>query len=424
MRKKPIVLVVAGLFLWSAGQPSLAGGSGSPCGSFSGDGRVKVGFRGAYDFVRGRDVAMTSSGKVVMVAALETSAKTIFGVVRVRANGSPDLSFSKNGRRTTSFTGQDVPRRVILRGGGRILAGGSAGDALGLAAYLRDGSSDATFGGNGKVVTDVSGGPDQILDLRVEPDGKILAAGMAGDQFAVVRYLPTGALDPAFGDEGIVVTTDGFEGEAESVRLQPDGKLLAVGTSEPNEDSVLGLAVSRFDVDGSLDESFGGGDGRVTTFLRDPEVTRAYAVIVQPDGRIVAGGRSFGEGDYARFVVARYLPDGTLDDSFADGGVNEHFLQPYYSSVYTLAQQADGRIVAAGWTDRLGSPDALAVARYTPSGELDETFSKNGKTYLAYGRASAAAYGVVVRDDRIIAAGEVVGSRARGSYSAVVCLKR
>ena len=421
---KPIVLVVAGLFLCSASVPAVAVGSGSPCRSFSRDGRVKVGFRGAYDFVRGRDVAVTSSGKVVMAAALEKSETTIFGVVRLRANGSPDLSFSKNGRRTTKFTGQDVPRRVVLRGGGTILVGGSAGDAFGLAAYRKDGSNDATFGGIGKVVTDVSGGPDQILDLRVEPDGKILAAGLAGDQFAVVRYLPTGALDPTFGDAGIVVTTDGFEGEVETVRLQPDGKLLAVGTSEYNEDSVRGLAVSRFDIDGSLDEGFGGGDGRVTTFLRDPELTRAYAVIVQPDGRIVAGGRSFGEGDYARFVVARYLPDGTLDDSFANNGVNEHFLQPYYSSVYTLARQADGKILAAGWTDRFGSADALAVARYTPGGELDETFSKNGKTYLAYGQASAAAYGVAVRGDRIIAAGEVVGSRARSSYSAVVCLER
>jgi uncharacterized delta-60 repeat protein len=173
---------------------------GSPPAVAAGDGRVKVGFGGAYDFVEGRDVLVTSSGKVVMVAALDSPPGAVFGVTRLRENGSPDPSFSDNGRRTTTFTGQDVPRRVITRGSGRILAGGSAGDAFGLASYGSDGSLDETFGGDGKVTTDVSGGADQILDLRVEPDGKILAAGLAGDEFAVVRYLPNGTPDPTFGD--------------------------------------------------------------------------------------------------------------------------------------------------------------------------------------------------------------------------------
>jgi hypothetical protein len=86
----------------------------------------------------------------------------------------------------------------------------------------------------------------------------------------------------------------------------------------------------------------------VTSFLPGREVSRAYAVIVQPDDRIVVGGRSFGEGDYARFIVARYLPDRTLDNSFSIDGVNEHFLQPYYSAVYSLALASDGKVVAAG----------------------------------------------------------------------------
>jgi uncharacterized delta-60 repeat protein len=424
MRAKATALVAAGLLLLSISAPVVAGGGGNRCRMFSGDGRVKVGFHGAFDFVAGRDVFVTSLNKVVMVAALESQSGSIFGLVRLRPDGSPDPSFSANGRRTTTFTGQDVPRRVIARGGGRILAGGSAGDSFGLAAYRSDGSNDPTFDGDGKVVTDVSGGPDQIHDLRMEPDGKILAAGLAGDQFAVVRYLPTGTPDPTFGHGGVVVTTDGFAGAVETVRLQPDGKLLAVGTSEPNQDSVRGVAVSRFDLDGSLDESFGGGDGRVATFPQDRDFSLGHAVIVQPDGRIVVGGRSFGEGDYARFLVARYLQDGALDDSFAGDGVVEHFVVPYYATAHTLALQSDGKIVAAGWTDRYGHANALAITRYTPRGVMDKTFSANGQTYFAYGRADATAYGVAVRGNRIIAAGEVGEYGARGSFAAVVCLRR
>ena len=425
MRKTLTLLAATVLFVSPSSSPAVAARGGTLDKTFSGDGRVKLGFGGAYDFVEGRDVLVTSSGKVVMVAALESSAVAIFGLIRLRENGSPDPSFSDNGRRATTFTGQDVPRRVIARGSGRILAGGSAGEAFGLASYRSDGSPDSTFDGDGKVTTDVSGGTDQILDLRVEPDGKLLAAGLAGDEFAVVRYLPNGSLDPTFGNGGVVLTTDGFEGLVEMVRLQPDGKLLAVGASELNEDSVRGLAVSRFDTDGSLDETFGGGDGRVTTFLPFREVSRAYAVIVQPDGRIVVGGRSFGEGDYARFLLARYLPDGTLDNSFSGDGVVEHFVQPYYATVHTLARQSDGKIVAAGWTDREGAGNALAVTRYTPGGRLDKTFSGNGMTYFGYGdRPSAAAYGVAVRHGRIVVAGEVTRFGADASYGVAIRLKQ
>lgn len=417
------LLAAAGLLLSSVG-PAGAGGSGSPDKSFSNNGRVKVGFGRAYDFVEGRDVLVTSSGKVVITSALRSPGAEHFGLIRLRENGRRDRSFSKNGRRRTSFTGQDVPRRVIARGGGRILVGGSAGTAFGLASYRRNGSLDPTFDGDGKVVTDVSEGQDQILDLRMQ-DGKILAAGVAGDEFAVVGYLPGGSPDSGFGDGGVVVTTEGFEGQVETVRLQPDGKLLAVGTSEPNQDSVRGVALSRFDADGSLDETFGGGDGRVTTFPPGREISRAHAVIVQPDGRIVVAGRSFGEGDYARFLVARYLQDGTLDGSFSGDGVIEHFVQPYYATAHALARQPDGKIVAAGWTDREGTGNALAVTRYTPGGRLDKTFSRNGQTYFAFGKqSSSVAYGLALRHGRIVAAGEVMRSGGNSSRAVAVRLKQ
>jgi uncharacterized delta-60 repeat protein len=423
--KEMLTVLAAGLLLLLGSSPAAPAGGGSPDKSFSGDGRVKVGFRGAFDFVGGRDVFVTSSGKVVTVVALDSGGEAIFGVVRLRKNGSPDPSFSDNGRRTTTFTGRDVPRRVIGRGNGRILTGGSAGDAFGLASYRKNGSLDSTFDGDGKVITDVSGGADQIFDLRVEPDGKILAAGLAGDEFAVVRYLADGTPDPTFGDGGVVLTTDGFEGVVEMVRLQPDGKLLAVGASESNEDGVRGVAVSRFDTDGSLDETFGGGDGRVSTFLPERELGRALAVIVQPDGRILVGGRSFGEGDYARFLVARYLPGGTLDGSFSGDGVVEHFVQPYYCTIHSLALQPDGKIVAAGWTDREGAGNALAITRYRPGGALDKSFSGNGMTYFAYGDGvSATAYAVTVRGGRIVAAGEVTGSGVNTSNGVAIRLNQ
>ena len=425
MRRMLAVLTTVTMFLSFGSLPAVAAGAGRLDKSFSEDGRVQAGFGGRYDHVQGRDVLVTSSGKVVMVSALESSGVARFGVIRLRKNGRPDPSFSNNGRRTTTFTGGGEPRRVITRGGGRILVAGSAGDAFGLASYRRDGWPDPTFGTNGKVITDVTGGADQVLDLRVEPDGKFLAAGVAGDEFAVARYLPDGSLDPTFGEGGVVLTTDGFEGEVEMVRLQPDGKLVAVGVRDNNEDSVRGLAVTRFDTDGSLDETFGGGDGQVAIYPPGRELSRAHAVIVQPNGRIVVAGRSFGEGDYARFLVARFLPDGTPDNSFSGDGLVEHFVQPYYATAHALVRQGDGKIVAAGWTDLEGAGNALAVTRYTAGGEIDQGFSGNGQTYFRYGDGqSAAAYGVTVRHGRVVAVGEATEPGGTASHGVVVRLKQ
>jgi uncharacterized delta-60 repeat protein len=400
-------LAAAGLVLALAAPAPAAPQAGSLDRAFSGDGRIVQGFGGGFETVSTRDVLVTSTGKVVTVAALTKPGAAYWGIARMRADGSPDASFRGNGRRTTAFEHDDVPHRVISQGNGRILVGGSGGDAFAVASHDKDGSPNATFGGDGKVTTDVTPGLDYVTDLRVLSGGKILAAGFAGDQFATVRYLPTGVPDDTFGGgDGIVLTTDGFDGKPYAARLQSDGKLVVVGETDPYD----GFALTRFDTDGSLDDSFGGGDGRVETGAPgDTERALANAVAFQPDGRIVIGGRTFGPGDSAKFAVARFLDDGTPDESFSGDGVAFHQFQPFFATVHALAVQPDGKIVAAGWTDQQSATsDTLAVARYRSNGTLDPSFSGNGKAAVAYGeRGRAAAAAVAVRGSRVVAVGEV-----------------
>lgn len=402
-----------------------ASGAGRLDGTFSGDGKALLGFGGGHDSVSGRDVLVLASGKVVVVAALTEGTTTVFGTARLRENGRPDPSFSANGRRTTTFTGQDVPRRVVSLGDGRILVAGSAGDAFGLVAYRSDGSLDPSFGAGGKVVTDVSDDADQVLDLRVGEDGTILAAGVAGDQFAIVRYLPTGVPDPTYGDGGVVVTTDGFDGDPTSARLQPDGKLVAVGTSPPDDLGIPGFAVARYDVDGSLDETFGGGDGRVTTRVPSRDASRAQAVIVDSQGRLLVGGSTFGEGDYRYVCLVRYAADGELDPAFGVDGIAVDLVEPYYSEIMALARQGDGRIVAAGWTDRESGGNALAVARYTGAGVLDPTFNGDGTTAVGFDEVDpAVAYAVMARGGRIVATGDRTDYPSARATGVVVRLRQ
>jgi uncharacterized delta-60 repeat protein len=425
MRKLSTALVTAILVLATAAPSGAATTSGSRDKSFSGDGKVTFGF-GGYRTSAGRDVLVKSSGKVVMVAAVKSGGNAVFGISRLKKNGRFDASFSGNGRRTTGFSGAAAPRSVVALGSGRVLVGGSAGGAFGLAAYRSDGSPATSFGGDGKVTTEVSLGADQVLDLRVLSNGKILAAGIAGDQFAVVRYRANGRPDDTFGTDGVVLTSAGFEGTAYDVGLQPDGKLLAVGNSEPGGGSVVGVATARFDRDGSLDETFGGGDGRVEAFPGDAEFSRGYDVLVQPDGKVVVGGYSFGEGDYSHFLLLRYHRNGTPDGSFGRDGVVEHLVQPYYAEVHAITRQSDGKLVAAGWTGgETPGLRVLAVARYGRSGKLDKSFSRNGQTYVSYGaNKRAQAFGVAVRGDRVVAVGEVANANNTRSKATVVAFHK
>lgn len=418
MRIKAILIPVIAVSLCFPASVAHANvGSGDLDPTFSSDGKAQVGFGGGYDRVRGNDVLVQSSGKVVLVAPLTDGGATRFGVARLRPNGSPDPTFSGNGRRTTTFTGNDVPRRVVGLGAGRVLVGGSAGSAFGLAAYLGDGSLDPAFGTGGKVTTDVTGGLDQVLDLRARTDGTILAAGLAGNEFAVVRYLPDGTPDPAFGAGGVVLTTDGFDGVPSMVRLQPDGRLLAVGWVTATGHTRI--SVSRYDVDGSLDESFGGGDGRVTTFSPTNEESLGSAVLVQPNGRILVGGSAYGPGDYSYFCLVRYLPNGSPDPGFGEDGLVVHRFRLYYAGIYALARQGDGKIVAAGWTS--GEDNALAISRYTSAGKLDRTFSRDGLVAVKFGASDhVRAYAVAARHGRIVAAGERLPSRLTPLDTAVV----
>lgn len=411
--RRPAAALAAVTVLVAGSSPSLAARAGSRDQSFASHGVAVLDFGPRAEGAAAADVWVTSSDKVVTVGPVGVGSDTVFGVSRLRADGTPDPTFHGTGRRLTSLTGQDMPRRVIGLGRGRVLVGGSAGDAFGLVAYRRDGSPDPAFGSGGVVTTDVSTGPDQVLDLRLQPDGSILAAGTAGDQFAIARYRHDGTLDPDFGDGGVVLTTAGFWGTPNAARLQPDGRLLVVGSSEPDAQGYLGFAVMRYAADGTLDESFGGGDGLVTTYPPGREYTRAWAVLVQPDGQIVVGGGGYGEGDYSYFCLARYRADGTPDPTFGRDGVLSTSLQPYYAHVNALARQRDGRIVAAGWTDGEDWSDALAVARYRPDGTLDRSFSGDGKAVVDLARRTTDGRAVATRNGKIVVAGDMTSFAGR-----------
>ena len=123
------------------------------------------------------------------------------------AGGNLDPTFSHDGKVTTAFAGGAGAWSVAIQPDGMIVVAGGAVGKFGLARYDKDGGLDTTFGGNGKVTTDLTGGEDVARGVAVQADGKIVAVGHANfRRFAIVRYNPNGTLDTTFGGDGVVLT--------------------------------------------------------------------------------------------------------------------------------------------------------------------------------------------------------------------------
>ncbi len=193
---------------------------------------------------------------------------------------------------------------------GKILvAGTNAGDFL-LLRYNGDGSSDTSFDFDGKVTTDFSSNADFGYNIAVQLDDKIIVAGTTGGDFALVRYNSDGSPDITFDYDGKVITDFGSDTDsAYAITLQADGKILAGGTNG-NE-----FVLSRYNSDGSLDVSFS-SDGKVTTDVGGTDDT-VRSVTAQRDGKILLTGTST-HGTGNEIDIIRYYNDGSIDTGFFD----------------------------------------------------------------------------------------------------------
>jgi uncharacterized delta-60 repeat protein len=294
-----------------------------------------------------------------------------FALVRYDTRGRLDPSFGAGtGTVITPFGSEDARASALVQqADGKLVAAGFRGSypdepAFALVRYEPDGSVDPSFG-TGTVLT--PGG--EARALAQQADGKLLVAGFRTVFATVVRYDSNGQLDPGFGaGTGIVSPLLGVSAMFSAILQQADGKIIAVGTATSPSSGQSRFLVVRYDTDGSLDPTFGGGMGIVATLVRGD--AHATAAVEQPDGKIIVAGYSdvnvechFAEGQdcMQQFTLVRYEIDGTLDKSF--GAQNSGTVTSPPGTLFGLLQQPDGRLVAAG-DSSVGKHGAFAVVRY------------------------------------------------------------
>ena len=294
-------------------------------------------------------------------------------------------------------------------------------------ALATAGELDDSFGAGGALSTDFGGTYDWAYDLAVQPDGKIVAAGVSNRggtyDFALIRYQADGSIDPSFGHGGQVATDFGASFDwAYALRLEPDGKIVVGGVTDATGSRDFALA--RYRSDGTLDPSFGDG-GRVIAQLRPSSADTVHRLALQPDGKILAGGTTFPDTVVLRpnadFALARFTPEGAPDVTFGTlGVVTTDFGGESWDDARALVLQADGKVLLGGSTNNGNGPgvlfgaDQLALARYTPQGALDADFGDGGTVTVDGSSMVEAVRALSLTPDGAIVAAGFVNGEHRG----------
>jgi uncharacterized delta-60 repeat protein len=383
--------------------------------TFSDDGKRVTDLSARGDFAAA--VAVQTNGKIVVAgsAAYDTRDPR-FAVARFNAGGTIDTSFGGDGKVRTNFTPrEDAVWGVAIQTDGKIVAAGDAGLRTGnsrfaLARYNVDGTLDMTFGGgDGKVTTNWTSGDDPISSLVLQPDGKIVVAGGVAHNFrnprlAVARYDTDGDLDPTFGGGDGKVRTDitARKDFANAVTLQGDGKIIAGGIGSPRGSRAV-FELVRYNADGTLDTSFSGDGKRTTDFTSLDESVQGVVVLL--GGDIVAGGIAYFGNFNARFALARYHADGTRDTGFGGDGKVTTNLTAGDDEAWDILLQPDGKVVAGG--DARGRGGRFAAARYLSNGSLDPMFGSGGIALINFTARDDFAFGLTQQptDGNLVLAG-------------------
>lgn len=299
--------------------------------------------------------------------------------------GDLDRSFGSAGRVSTPLRDEVGYLQGFGRQpGGRFVALGNYFGASGrysavLIGYRPDGSIDRSFGRRGRVVR---AGPHRRFpfDLLVDPDGRLVTAGR-GFGFELARYLPDGADDLSFGS-GAQTTTDFPTGDAvgQFVDRYADGRLVVAGTVDetrpssdqnPRPETRSVVALARYHDDGSLDQTFGDGGRLRSPVGAEPGApeTTAVALAVQADGKLVVAVVNYPQDLPPRSYLVRYNLDGSLDQGFGRNG------QVRLAGVDAeeLVLQPDGKILVGA-----SSRGRVFLGRYRANGAPDSSFGRGG----------------------------------------------
>lgn len=418
-----VAAVVLAVVLGGGPAGAMFAGSGTPDPTFSGDGitRTKL---GDLTFLTG--LAMQGSRPVVAGAA-RVNGEFDAVLFRYTAKGALDPAFSGDGKVRLDVGLYDAFFDVDVMADGSLFAVGTSQDAVRnrflAARFHADGRIDRSFGKDGVALTRFPDDDAQAFAALALPSGKAVACGFTRDTiadqsaFALARYRASGALDATFGGDGRVITRFPVrsENQCTGVGLATDGQVVASGTVSSAGPGSIAAGLARYRPNGALEDSFD-GDGRVE--ISTGNYTTGEDVLVLKNNFFMLSGQWQRTGGGYAGYIAKVNSSGHLDAAWAKGGIRSVSEAGGDAKILGLARAPGGKLVGVGEWVLNSSPftQFALITRVKPGGGPDGGFGTNGVVVMALGAGDTTAYeSKVMSDGRVVLTGETetAGATAR-----------
>ena len=334
-------------------------------------------------------IGVQSTGKIIIGGNVGYD-NSSYGIARYSINGVLDASFGTNGIICSNFSNSTISNivSIAIQSDDYIVVGGHCGSypdvSYGLARYTANGSLDASFGNNGKVVAHyllTNSKNSYIRNVSIQPDGKIVISGGCANKsptnlLAIARYNTNGTLDSSFGTGGVMTDQTGYQCTYHV--LKPNGSIVLWGAS--TDSKLFGYTAS-----GQVDTTFGSGTTGKTLAFGTNDIPKT--ILCQSNGSIIA---------IAETRLTKFKSTGVIDLSFGTNGVIS--VSDVYSGVILL----DDSIITCG-----KNGNNFAITKYNPNGTIDTKFSStgNGSIYSGNPGMTLSAYSVFANSSQIIIGG-------------------
>jgi len=349
------------------------------------------------------DLLIQNSNRFIITGWENSSAGNQIWIKSLNSDGKPDAAFADNGVFRATLEGNNnraisavsVETDKLLIG---INTGNDSNTNFGILRLNSDGTLDNNFGTGGLVITE-SDSIDQLQQIAIQPDGKILLGGTRFSSgtvdILIARYNEDGSIDQSFGNNG-TVSIDIGSGSSDfltDIALDTNSNILASGHTDSA--GAFDVFVSRFDATGNLDTSFG---VQGTTLIDFGGNDFSTDLLVQKNGKIIVVGRGDSSSN-STLIAARLLDSGILDDSFSEDGTalyyfsdkfNEHFIEK-------VIQREDGGLLVllTGFQGEFAYESInldMSLGRYRDldislvaiksNGEIDLSYGNSGQVYF------------------------------------------
>ena len=340
---------------------------GSLDNSFGSNGTLNFQVGAAKSYVTAMKIQ--ADGKIVLAGYTWDNVSGDMALVRLNQDGSFDNSFGNNGITIIDAGGNEIAEAMTILDDGKILLAGNNDDSFSIARFNTDGSLDSSFGANGWSIIMFDQGGSFVKDLAMQDDGKVLLAGFLFNatnfiyEMAAARINVDGSSDNSFGTNGKVHFNIGNGNDfAEGIAVQADGKIVLGGHKWiANAQQRHDFAAVRLNTNGEFDTSYGNGGVATAQIVDGANYTRQ--MLLQPDNKAVLVGFTVLNGVYD-IAMVRFDTDGNLDSTFGTDGMVSTDIDTREDYANAITLQADDKILLTGYSYTPAGDASIFVARY------------------------------------------------------------